>query len=174
MEIQHGIHTRMKLPEELRAILSGNNNTCFERRILVPRSREEILNLAMGGTKNELFEVAYDVPDKGRVVEATVARAKNGLVVNYADLYMRRRDPDCMVIADDGKSDKQHYRERYGEDFTGLRKETFRWLSQQDILLMPFQAGGDLLGYQALLVAPANAGFFAGGQIGRASCRERV
>lgn len=149
MEMQGRVHNRMTLPEEMRVILSGNGDAGSERRILVPRSREEILNLAMGGTENELFEVAYDVPDKGRVVEATVARAKNGLVVNYADMYMRRRDPDCMVIADDGKSDKQHYRERYGDDFTGLRKETFNWLSQQDIILMPFQAGGDQLGYPA-------------------------
>ena len=162
-EMQGHVHNRMTLPEELREALSGHGKAGSARTIRVPNSREEILSLAMGGTEADWFEVAYDVPDRGRVVEATVARAKNGLVVNYTDLYMRRRDPDCMVIADDGKSDKPHYRDRYGADFADLRKRTFQWLSQQDVILMPFQAGGDQLGYPALLVAPANAGFFAGG-----------
>ena len=103
------------------------------------------------------------MPGKGRVVEATVARCKNGAVINYTDTYLRRRDPDCMVIADEGKSDKQRYRDRYGSEFTSLRKTTFEWLAEQNLILMPFMAGGEELGYPVLLVAPDNAGFFAGG-----------
>ncbi|MFZ5988716.1 MAG: DUF4914 family protein [Bacillota bacterium] len=144
-------------PEELKRIIDGKEN------ILVPESREQLLNLAMGQGDNMLFEVAYDVPGIGRVVEATVAKCNNGAVVNYTDIYMRRRDPDCMVVADEGETDKPRYRDVYSEDFTPLRNQTFEWLSQQDLIIMPFMAGGSELGYQALLVAPANAGFFAAG-----------
>lgn len=148
---------KMILPNELKTILAKG------MKVTVPESRSELLNLALGGNDNNFFEVAYDVPGKGLVVEATVAKCKNGAVINYADTYLRRRDPDCMVIADDGKSDKQRYRDRYGSEFTSLRKMTFDWLSEQNLIFMPFMAGGEELGYPVLLVAPDNAGFFAGG-----------
>ncbi|NSW89987.1 MAG: DUF4914 family protein [Firmicutes bacterium] len=148
---------KMILPDELKTILAKG------MKITVPESRSELLDLALGGNDNNFFEVAYAVPGKGRVVEATVARCKNGAVINYTDPYIRRRDPDCMVIADNGKSDKQRYRDRYGSEFASLRKMTFEWLSEQNLILMPFMAGGEELGYPVLLVAPDNAGFFAGG-----------
>ncbi len=149
--------SRFVLPKDLAELIENG------MKITIPETRAELLEYAMGGPKSTLYEVAYDVPGKGRVVEATVARCKNGAVVNYTDIYMRRRDPDCMVIADKGESDKQRYKSRYGEDFDALRALTFEWLATQDLLLMPFMAGGDVLGYPALLVAPDNAGFFAGG-----------
>lgn len=148
---------QFSLPADLRSILAQGRN------IFMPESRSELLEKALGGPDSIVFEVAYDVPGQGRVVEATVARAKNGAVVNYLDPYMRRRDPDCMVIADDGPTDKQRYSERYQTDFTDLRSQTFAWLAQQDLILMPFMAGDPGMGYPALLVAPDNAGFFAGG-----------
>lgn len=148
---------KIVLPVDLVSILQGN---C---RVRVPETRKELFELAFGDTDSELFEVAYDVPGKGRVVEATLARCKNGAVVNYTDIYMRRRDPDCMVIADNGRSDKEKYENCYGESFSLLREETFAWLSGQELIVMPFMAGGAEFGYQALLVAPDNAGFFAGG-----------
>ena len=148
---------QFSLPADLRSILAQGRN------IFMPESRSELLEKALGGPDSTVFEVAYDVPGQGRVVEATVARAKNGAVVNYLDPYMRRRDPDCMVIADDGPTDKQRYSERYQTDFTDLRSQTFAWLAQQDLILMPFMAGDPGMGYPALLVAPDNAGFFAGG-----------
>ena len=149
--------SRFVLPKELTELIGKGMN------ITIPETRAALLEQAMGGPKSHLFEVAYEVPGKGRVVEATVARCKNGAVVNYADIYMRRRDPDCMVIADKGETDKQRYQSRYGEDFDALRHLTFEWLATQNLLLMPFMAGGDELGCPALLVAPDNAGFFAGG-----------
>jgi len=79
-------------------------------KVTIPETRAELLELAMGGKETSLYEVAYDVPGKGRFVEATVTRCKNGAVVNYTDIYMRRRDPDCMVISDNGKSDKPRYK----------------------------------------------------------------
>lgn len=146
----------MVIPDVLKRILEKSPKT------KIPESREELLELAMGGS-DDCFEVAYDVLGKGRVVEATVARCKNGAVINYTDPYLRRRDPDCMVIADDMQSDKEHYRDRYGIEFDALRSETFAWLSEQNLIVMPFIAGGEELGYPVLLVAPENAGFFAAG-----------
>ena len=153
----NSLMSRFVLPSDLAELVEKGMN------ITIPETRAALLEHAMGGADTTLYEVAYDVPGKGRVVEATVARCKNGAVVNYNDIYMRRRDPDCMVIADNGESDKERYRNRYGEDFDSLRAMTFDWLATQDLLIMPFMAGGDDLGFPALLVAPANAGFFAGG-----------
>ncbi len=146
---------RMILPENLRQLLAGGMN------VTIPETRNELMDLAMGDAK-DINEISYDVPGKGRVLEATVSRAKNGLVVNYADVYMRRRDPHCMVIADHGKSDKLRFANKFGTEFDDLRGKTFDWLAEQDLIVMPFMAGGSEFGYQALLVAPANAAFFAG------------
>jgi hypothetical protein len=144
------------LNEELKYVLS-------DKEVIIPDSRSELIELALGKQENSVFEVAYDIPGKGRVVEATVVRCKNGAAVNYTDVYMRRRDPDCMVVADDGETDKPRYRDRYGEDFSALRQMTFDWLKSQNLIVMPFMAGGEDFGYPALLIAPANAGFFAAG-----------
>lgn len=150
------ILNKMILPEDLKAILDHEVN------VIIPENRQQLLTLSMNGEENTFVEIAYDVPLRGRVTEATVAKCKNGLVVNYMDKYMRRRDPDCMVIADDGETDKPRYRDAYGEDFRPLRNMTFDWLrEQQELIILPFMAGGNELGYPALLVAPANAGFFA-------------
>lgn len=148
---------KLVLPNELNQLIRRG------MKITIPETRNDLLEMAMGGKDTNLYEVEYDVPGKGRFVEATVARCKNGAVVNYTDIYMRRRDPECMVIADNGKSDKAHYKSRYGEDFDSLRNLTFDWLAEQNLIIMPFTAGGEELGYPALLVAPDNAGFFAGG-----------
>ena len=147
--IQH-----MILPDSLNQLLQSGLS------VTIPETRGELLELAMGG--DPLFnEVSYDVPGHGQVVEATVAKCKNGLVVNYMDVYMRRRDPHCMVIADHGKSDKQRFISKYGTEFDDLRHQTFDWLTTQGLIIMPFMAGGEEFGYPALLVAPDNAGFFA-------------
>lgn len=148
---------RMILPDELQAVLSK------VKKVTIPETRAELLEIAMGGKACEHFEVSYDVPGKGRVVEATVARCKNGAVVNYNDIYMRRRDPDCMLIADHSDTDKPRYSEKVGSDFSSLREMTFDWLGTMDLILMPFIAGIKEIGSPALLVAPDNAGFFAGG-----------
>lgn len=148
---------KMILPEALQQVLDTGVN------VTVPESREELLTLALGGEENDYFEVGYDVPGKGFVVEVDVAKCKNGAAVNYKDKYMRRRDPDCMAIADDGDTDKKRYQDAYGEDFTPLRNETFEWLKTQELIVMPFMSGGKDLGYESLLVTPLNTGFFAGG-----------
>ncbi len=148
---------RMILPDALQNLISSGVNTT------VPEDRNHLLSLAMGDEKNMTFEVAYNVPDKGRVVEAFVVKCKNGIVVNYTDIYMRRRDPDSMIVADGHETDKPKYKDLYGESFNSLRDLTFEWLKGHDLIIMPFIAGDLELGYPALLVAPANAGFFAAG-----------
>ncbi len=154
------------LPDELKALLSACPGWS------IPADREEILRLAMGRRLRDdasasqgspdVYEVTYDVPGKGPVLEATVTRCKNGLSINYPDPRMRRRDPDCMVVADDQPSDKERYDNRFGEPFDRLRQETFDWLKSQELLVLPLYTGGRDLGHGALMVAPRNAAFFVG------------
>ena len=92
---------RMRLPPDVVATLQA------APEVLVPRSRSQLLKLSLGETEGQMqFEVAYDVPGRGRIVEAVVTRCRNGVAVNYVEPYMRRRDPDCMVVADEGPSEK--------------------------------------------------------------------
>jgi len=105
--------------------------------------------------------VSYDVPGKGEVKEAKVCKVKNGIAANYLEPYMRRRDPDCMVIGDKKPTDKPTFQERYGQDFAELRRETFAWMKTQDLACFAFTAGMPGKGTDALVIAPSNAGFFA-------------
>ena len=147
------------LSEQVMDLLKNSRSCVF------PKSRDEVLSLAMGNQSNDVFEVAYDVPGKGRVVEAEVTLCKNGLSINYPEPYMRRRDPECMVVADPSQTDKTRYSSQYGEPFDKTRTETFDWLRQQNLVAMPFTLGGFSVesGQGALLIAPENAGFFIGG-----------
>ncbi len=157
------ITSRIGLPAALQDLVDRLGVSHRNGRTLVPESREHLVELAMGGAENNEFEVAYATPGAGRVVEATVTRCRNGLVVNYPDPYLRRRDPDCMVVADSGPTDKERFEDRYGVPFDGLRSLTLDWLSRQDLILLPFWAGDEEAGYPAVLIAPENAGFFAAG-----------
>ncbi|HEX9117168.1 MAG TPA: DUF4914 family protein, partial [Anaerolineae bacterium] len=130
-------------------------------QVIIPNSVAELVDLAVGdhGTR-QYFEVAYDVPGKGRVVEATVARVRNGVAANYTEPYMRRRDPDCMVIADDQPTDKETFSQRFGKAFDPVRAETFAWLKTQELLVFGLYAGQADMSLDTLMIAPANAGFF--------------
>jgi len=130
-------------------------------RLTIAETVQQLVDLACGGPGSDWFEVAYDVPGRGRVVEATVARVRNGVCANYTEPYMRRRDPDCMVIGDDTPTDKTTFRQRFGTSFAPLRQATFDWLKQQELAMFGFHAGGPGVGLDALVIAPANAGFFA-------------
>ena len=149
---------KMVLPKELIEIIKK------VPEIIVPETREELMELAMGGEGSMTFDVSFDVPNKGTVREAYVAKCKNGIVVNYDDIYMRRRDPESMVIADDLPTDKVTHEKLYGTSFDPVRTETFEWLAAQESLIcMPFMSGNGAmnLGYNSLLVIPKNAAFFA-------------
>jgi len=132
--------------------------------VTVPKARADLVALALGSPGANSFEVRYDV-DGESIHEASVVRCKNGVVVNYTEDYMRRRDPDCLIVADDLPSDKPRYSEVYRADFSALRQDTFDWLADQELILMPFTAGGKD-GYPAALIAPKNTAFFACGLAG--------
>lgn len=142
-------------PPEAADILAGCS------RLRIASSTGELINLACGEAGRNYFEVAYEVPGRGRVVEATVARVRNGVAANYPEPYMRRRDPDCMVIGDARPTNKETFQQRFGTDFAPLRLETFEWLKTQDLAMFGFIAGVAGMGMDALVIAPANAGFFA-------------
>ena len=145
------------IPRELAEVLQA----C--PRYVIARNTQQLADLAHADAVNGWHEVAYDVPGKGRVVEARVCRVRNGIGANYPEPYMRRRDPDCMVIADELPTDKPRYEERYGKSFDTLRQETFDWLKQQELAVLFFSAGAKTSGLHAVAVAPMNAGFFAFG-----------
>ena len=117
--------------------------------------------MACGPAQASRFEVCYPIPGKGLIEEAEVVRCRNGVVVNFPEDYMRRRDPDCMRIGDDLPSDKPRFEERFGYPFSVLRAETMDWLAGQALILLPFKAGGPHFGYDSLMVCPMNAAFFA-------------
>ncbi len=150
----------MELPPVIADILEKSGQLIF------PKSREEIFSMAMGGQSSGTYEVGYDIPDKGYVPEAVVTKCKNGLSVNYVDPYMRRRDPDCMLIADKRETDKARYQDRFGTNFEALRGETFEWFAGRKLIISLFSIGEldeEHTGQGAMLIAPENAGFFVGG-----------
>lgn len=129
--------------------------------VTVAGTTAELIEMACGGVGKDGMEVGYDVPGRGHVVEAVVARVRNGVAANYQDPYMRRRDPDCMVIADELPTNKTTFRDRFKTEFSPLRQETFDWMAKQDLAMFAFTAGKPGMGVDALVIAPANAGFFA-------------
>jgi hypothetical protein len=129
--------------------------------VIYAGSTEELIDLALRDTKDGWHEVSYEIPGYGRVIEAQVCRTRNGIVANYPEPYMRRRDAECMVIGDDQPTDQERFSDRFGQDFAGLRQETFNWLKQQELAVFAFSAGREPKGFPALAICPANAGFFA-------------
>ncbi len=146
---------KWSLPQEAIDVLDAAPSVTTARNV------DDLVALACRDAENGWHEVAYDVPGEGRVVEVRVCRTRNGISANYTEPYMRRRDPDCMVIGDDLPSNKPRYHERFGKPFDELRQRTFDWLKQQDLAIFPFQAGAESKGLDAAVIAPANAGFFA-------------
>ena len=95
--------SQLNLPSYVLDILNNSKEVIF------PESREELIALSLKGSN--YYEVRYDVEGKGSILEADVTRCKNGVVVNYPEDYMRRRDPDCVLVADHGDTDKPKYLE---------------------------------------------------------------
>jgi len=147
----------IKLPNEVFEIF----NKCPSLKIF--ESSDELLNNCCDAENAGFFEVEYKLPN-GRVIkEAAVSRVRNGISVNYYEPYMRRRDPDSMVIADDLPTDKPRFNEVFHHEFDMIRKETFDWLSVQNLGVFFFEAGREGLGLYSLAIVPVNAAFFAFG-----------
>ncbi|VBB45706.1 conserved hypothetical protein [uncultured Paludibacter sp.] len=145
------------LPEELRTLL----NSC--KSYTVYDNVDELEIAATNGADKNVFEVKYDIPGKGEYTEAIVHRVKNGISANYTEAYMRRRDPDTMVISDNLPTDKEKFTERFGYEFSTLKEETFEWLKKQDLAVFLYFAGREKIGVGGIAICPANAGFFAMG-----------
>ena len=138
-----------------------------------PESRPQLLDWSLGrptgttdwrlGNRDDhgVYEAIFKAKGVGRVVEAVVTKARNGLAINFPDPAMRRRDPDAMVIGDKLPTDKPTYEQRFGESFEKVRQLTLDWLKTQELVAMPFYAGTDSLGYGSLLIVPRQAAFFA-------------
>jgi hypothetical protein len=126
-------------------------------------SIEELQDAAVGGKGNISYEVNYDIPDKGVYTEAIVHKVTNGISANYTEPYMRRRDPDTMVIADNFPTDKELFKDRFGYEFDSLKKETYDWLKSQELAVFFYFAGRENIGVGGIAICPANAGFFAMG-----------
>ena len=149
--------TRFHLPKEARKIVTEAPSLTLARNV------NQLVELAVRDAKHGWHEVSYDVPGQGKVLEARVCRTRNGIAANYLEPYMRRRDPDCMCIGDDQETNKVRFRDRFGTSFDGIRQETFQWLARQDLAMFPFVAGVNDEGLHAIVICPANAGFFAMG-----------
>ncbi len=135
-----------------------------EDRLTLVGTVEELVALAVPEDKCDAlgyYTVGYEVPGTGFVPEARVCRVRNGIAANYPDPYMRRRDADCMVIGDQGPTDKPTFTERFGKEFAPLRQETLEWLKTQPLACFFFESGIPGRTMNAVAVCPANAGFFA-------------
>jgi len=142
------------LPPAVRAALEA------APRVVIPATRAELYTLALGPTGGPEFSVDYTAGTR-TITEATVTRCRNGIAVNYPEDYMRRRDPGCMHIADDRPTDKTRYRDAFGADFAPVKQQTLDWLAGQELVVVPFKAGGLTHGYASLAIVPLNAAFFA-------------
>lgn len=143
------------LPEDLSAALQKSRYICY------PETKEDLIEMCYGPAHSSRYDVCYPIEGRGIVKEAEVVRCKNGTVVNFMEDYMRRRDPDCMRIGDDLPTDKPRFSEKYGYEFSKLRAETMDWLATQQLIMLPFRAGGKYFGYDSLMICPVNAAFFA-------------
>lgn len=148
------VFKKFSFPKELNTIIANSPSA------IVPESKKILYELIFGNKHTDKIEVVYDVADE-QIKEADVVRCKNGAVVNFTEDYMRRRDADCMRIGDELPTDKPRFKDVYGYEFSALQEETFNWLSKQELILVPFKAGGYDYGYDAVLVCPRNAAFFA-------------
>lgn len=152
-----GTPCEISLPQKLVTLFKRASSVTLARNI------EELDALACGGAENENMVVSYNLPNGQIIHEVDVVRATNGISANYREVYMRRRDPDCMLVADDRPSDKPRFAERFGYDFSKVKEETFAWLASQDLAIVAFEMGQLGQSGDALAICPANAGFFAFG-----------
>lgn len=151
------IMRKLVLPEEITNLLNKAHSVSFASDI------ETLEAIACGSKENTEWKVSYKLTDGREVHEVDVVRVRNGISANYTEEYMRRRDPDCMVIADEDPSDQPYFKKRFGYPFEDLRQETFSWLAKQDLAVYGFEMGQPGLGGYALAICPMNAAFFAFG-----------
>lgn len=150
--------SHFNIPASAEAILKN-----CTKKVTLFETYEALAEASLGEKGNLEFEVKYEVPGKGMVTEAIVHKVSNGISANYTEPYMRRRDPDTMLIGDDKPTDKEAFSSRFGKPFDGLREETFEWLKKQELAVFYFKIGMLESSPYGMAIAPANAGFFAMG-----------
>lgn len=148
---------KILLPTDAVTILKGCKSVTLFNTV------KQLADAAVGGEGSEQFEVKYTLPDGKVVNEAIIHKVTNGISANYTEAYMRRRDPDTMLIGDNLPSDKERFSDRFGYEFDLQRNETITWLQSQDLAIFFYFAGRDQIGTGGIAIAPANAGFFAMG-----------
>jgi len=131
------------------------------KSLTVYNNTSDLVAASTCGAHQKEFEVKYFVPGKGEIIEAVVHKVTNGISANFAEPYMRRRDPNTMLIADNQPTDKPLFREKMGYEFAGLKKETFQWLKEQDLAVFFYWAGHYGVGLGGMAIVPVNAAFFA-------------
>jgi hypothetical protein len=154
MKIQE-IANCLNVEEEIKEVLLSSND------VFMASSINDLYEFSRNQNGKDYYRVFYDIPGKGIVHEARVCNVKNGISANYEDPYMRRRDPKCMLIADDNPTDKVHFKDKYNTSFDTLRQETFSWLKEQDLIAFLFNAGQVDPPLYSLAIVPQNAAFFA-------------
>ena len=117
------VNKKIEVPDELIELL----NSCKSYKVF--DTVDELNAVATNGAENNYYEVKYDIPGKGEFTEAVVHRVKNGISANYTEPYMRRRDPKCMLIADERPTNKDRYVDRFGETFDRVKGETIEWVN---------------------------------------------
>ncbi|MBF0430884.1 MAG: DUF4914 family protein [Fibrobacteria bacterium] len=146
---------KITLPAELRQVVENCPSITLANTI------DEISDLCVVNPVEGYHVVSYDVPGQGEVKEAYVCKTKNGICANYYEPYMRRREPESMLIGDNMPTDKIRYENVFEKPFDDLRTATFEWLKNQPLIAFVFRSGQIDAGIPSLAIAPANAGFFA-------------
>jgi len=147
----------VRLPPEVGVLAASSPKAVFFN------NPAEILSESTGGTDDLYYEVKYDIPGRGEVTEVILHRVSNGLSANYTEPYMRRRDPETMLIGDQRPTDKKRFSDIYGYEFGRLRDETFDWLGKRELGIFLCFAGNYPIGAGGVVVTPLNASFFAFG-----------
>ncbi len=107
----HPTMTTATLPD---VTLSGSAMSVLQdaKSVTFASTVEELVALAVPADKVDergYYTVEYEVDGK-MIPEAKVCRVRNGIAANYLEPYMRRRDPHCMVIADERATDKPTFK----------------------------------------------------------------
>jgi hypothetical protein len=147
----------LKFPEEVLSLVKSAPRSVFFN------TPDEIFSQSMGGSENLYYEVKYEIPGRGEVTEVVLHRVTNGLSANFCEPYMRRRDPDTMLIGDSLPTDKKRFADAYGYEFNRLREETFDWLKGRELGIFLCFAGNWPVGAGGIVITPLNASFFAFG-----------
>src|SRR6056297_3201147 len=145
---------KIDLPDDVRDIIEN----C--KSIILADDVEDLIELSVRNDSG-VQVVSFDVPGHGVIEEAIVHRVKNGISANYCDPYLRRRDPESMIVADDLPSDKVNFKDVFDKDFTDLRQETFDWFKEQDLAMFCFASGQMIEEFPSIAIVPLNSCFFA-------------